>query len=145
MNPARLGRVALLSGLACLPFGAAAADLYKCVNTAGKVEFQDRPCAGAAKAEKLVVQPNSVAPTDTTEITKKLDATNKRLADKVKADDVHRDRVTRDNVRFAAECRRYAEEIVRQSAWLNSISAAARQSAANEIAIQRARQVDYGC
>lgn len=122
-----------------------AGDLYKCVNAAAKVEFQDRPCAAAAKAEKLVVQPNSVAPTDTSEITKKLDATNKRLADKVKADDVQRDRVARDNARHAAECRRYAEEIYRQSAWLNSISVAARQSAANEIAIQRARQADYGC
>ena len=140
----------LLRGAIGLVFGlvaqaALAGELYKCTSATGKIEFQDRPCAGKATSEKLVVQPNAVAPTDTGETAKKLDALNKRLADRAKADDKYRETIAAQNARHAAECRRYAEEIVRQSAWLNSISQAVRQSAANEIAIQRARQVDYGC
>jgi hypothetical protein len=131
--------------LASLSHPVAAADVYKCTNAAGKVEFQDRPCDGKGTAQKLDVKPNSVAPTDTGEITKKLDATNKRLAGKVKAEDDHRERVAAQNARHAAECRGYTEAIARQQAWLGSVSAAARQSAANEIAIQQARQIDYGC
>lgn len=138
-------RVAICLSLALAAQGALAGDLYKCINATGKVEFQDRPCDGKTTAQKLDIQPNSVAPTDSAETTKKLDAVKKRLADRVKADDDDRERVAVQNARHAAECRRYAEEIVRQSAWLNSISVAARQSAYNEIAIQRARQADYGC
>lgn len=37
----------------------AAADVYKCQNAAGKVEFRDRPCDAATKAEKLDIQPNT--------------------------------------------------------------------------------------
>lgn len=38
--------------VALLSASAFAADVYKCPNGAGKIEFQDRPCAGAA-GEKI--------------------------------------------------------------------------------------------
>lgn len=42
-------------------------------------------------------------------------------------------------------CRDAAETIIRQEAWLQSVSEAVRQSAKNEILIQRQRMTDYGC
>jgi hypothetical protein len=134
---------ALLALFACA--NASAADLIKCTAPDGKVAFQDRPCEGKAKGEQVIVQANTIAPTDTTETSKKLEAVNKRLAARTKADDDYRERVAAQNARHDLECRRYAEEIVRQRAWLSASSPAVRQSASNEIAIQRARLIDFGC
>jgi hypothetical protein len=39
---------------------AAAGDIYKCPNAAGKVEFRDRPCDGAVAGEKIKPKDNSV-------------------------------------------------------------------------------------
>jgi uncharacterized protein DUF4124 len=49
--------------VACVGMAAHAADMYKCTNAAGKVEFRDRPCDGAA-GEKLKAKDNSAGTGD---------------------------------------------------------------------------------
>lgn len=138
-------RTALAMALCCAASAAYAGEVYKCQTPAGKVEFRDTPCEAKASAQKLDIQPNTVAPTDTTEIGKKTDALNRRIAERTKADDAHRDAVATTRARRDDACRRASEAIVRQYAWLNSISPAARQSAQNEIYIQQQRMIDAGC
>lgn len=54
-------------------------------------------------------------------------------------------RVIAAQTQQAKRCRDASETIIRQEAWLQSVSEAVRQSARNEILIQRQRMTDYGC
>jgi len=53
-------KLALWIAVAVMSPPALAGDVYKCQDTAGKIEFRDRPCAATHKAEKVDVKPNSV-------------------------------------------------------------------------------------
>lgn len=53
-------KLALLIAVATMSPVASAGDVYKCQDAAGKIEFRDRPCAAAHKAQKVDVTPNIV-------------------------------------------------------------------------------------
>ncbi len=50
----------LLIAVAAMSLPASGGDVYKCQDAAGKIEFRDRPCDAAQKAQKVDVTPNSV-------------------------------------------------------------------------------------
>lgn len=139
MNAARLAAFAI----AALP-GLALADIYKCPNADGKVEYQDTPCTKIA-GQKIDTKFNTVDTAPNPEVAKKVqefDAqVNKRL---------QRDAIVRDQKAAAAdakyrECRDYDDQAARQAAWLKSQSAAVRASARAEIAIAERKWADAGC
>ena len=53
-------KLALLIVVAAMSPPALAGDVYKCQDAAGKIEFRDRPCDAAHKAQKIDITPNSV-------------------------------------------------------------------------------------
>lgn len=53
-------KLALLIVVAAMSPSALAGDVYKCQDAAGKIEFRDRPCDAAQKAQKVDITPNSV-------------------------------------------------------------------------------------
>ena len=53
-------KLALLIVVATTSPSALAGDVYKCQDAAGKIEFRDRPCDAAHRAQKVDITPNSV-------------------------------------------------------------------------------------
>ncbi len=53
-------KLVLLIAVAAMSPSALAGDVYKCRDAAGKIEFRDRPCDPAHKAQKIDITPNSV-------------------------------------------------------------------------------------
>ena len=124
----------------------AEAQVYKCPQPDGKVTYSDRPCpAGAKGATTVKVDQNTVKPVDQDDAKRKREEVDKRLSERTQANIDARQARAKALQERHDECRRYAEEIIRQQAWLGAQSAAVRQSAANEIAIQRARMADRDC
>jgi hypothetical protein len=123
---------------------ASAGEIYKCPNAAGKVEFRDTPCPTAA-GTKIVVQPNSVQVQDQSELRAKREAVEKRLAAMEAADIAENNRRARAQQARIDRCQSYLDNADRQRAWLQSISPAAAQSAANEIAIQGRKYSELRC
>lgn len=119
-----------------------AAEIYKCPGANGKVEFTDKPCAAGTK---VTVQPNSIGAQDQSGARKKREAVDKRISEKVAADAAENERLAESRRAKAYECQTYIDAAERQRAWLSSESDAIRQSAANEIEIQRRRFRDARC
>ncbi len=53
-------RLPMLIVVAAIAPSAFAGDVYKCQDPAGKIEFRDRPCDAAHKAQRVDITPNSV-------------------------------------------------------------------------------------
>ena len=53
-------KIALVIAVAVMSPPAMGADVYRCQDAAGKIEFRDRPCDPGYKAQKIDVTPNSI-------------------------------------------------------------------------------------
>ncbi len=57
----RLVAVSLALGIGLLPLSqGAAAEVYKCVNSAGATEFSDAPCSRGSQGHRVEVRPNTL-------------------------------------------------------------------------------------
>jgi hypothetical protein len=73
--------VVLLATASCWPL--AQAEVYKCVNAAGAVEFSDAPCAKGQQGQVVEVKPNNLDTSEQREAT--LRSENQMLRDKLAA------------------------------------------------------------
>lgn len=137
-------RAMVLLAVAAFAGSAAAADVYKCPRADGKVEYQDRPCPGAA-GTKVTIKADAVAEVDQSAIRAKSEALDKKTNARLAAEKAENDRRAAYQQARLNECQGYIDAATRQEAWLSSISAAVRQSAANEIAIQANRYEASDC
>lgn len=136
---------AVLFLAAFLAAGAVGAQVYKCPQPDGKVTYSDRPCPSGAKGTTVKVDANTVSAIDQAEAKKKREEVDKRLAARAQADaDAKAARAKAIQERID-ECQGFLDEINRQRAWLSAESATVRQSAVNEINIQRRKLVEREC
>lgn len=135
-------KMTLLAVAISLAASAQAAEIYKCPNAAGKIEFTDRPCATGTK---LTVQPNSVAVQDQSATRAKREAVDKSIAKMQAADVAENDRRARVQQARIDTCQGYLDEAARQRAWSNSISPAVRASATAEVRIQGRKYAEFDC
>jgi hypothetical protein len=137
--------LALFAIAGALPV-AAYADVYRCVAADGSVEMRDFPCrARDRSAQKIEIRPNVVDMKPNPDATRKLQEFDKKVAERQKVDDDRRRRLGAAADVHYQECRSYADEYQRQAAWLYSISAAVRQSAATGMDIAARKSHDAGC
>ena len=118
----------------------------KCTDPSGKVTYQDRPCAAAAAAgAKIDIRPNSVDGTPNPEVVKRLADYEKKIDDRQRSEDAQRAALAKRTAAHKRQCQSYIDDAERQYAWLQSISVAARASAAAEINIARRKYSDAQC
>lgn len=129
----------LVAGVSSL----ASADVYRCIED-GKTIYSDKPCP-AGTGVKMGVKPNTVGEVDQSTFKVKREAIDKRIGNKVAADDADRARDAATMAKRNARCQGYVDEAYRQAAWLSSYSLAVQQSASTEIAIQRRKFESVGC
>lgn len=123
--------LAIAATLTALPAGA---QVVKCTDANGKVSYTDKPCP-AGKPVDIV--PNAVGEVDQSKARAERQAVDKRIAQHQAEVQADLDRRTAAQQAAYDRCQGYLDAIKRQQAWLNSISAAVRASAAAEIEIQR--------
>src|SRR5580765_2935406 len=82
---------------------AAAADVYRCLEAAGKVSFSDKPCPDGTSA-KVQIKPNSVGETDQEQLRAKREALDKSINGKIATDDADRARRAAETDRRNARC-----------------------------------------
>lgn len=123
MNP-----LLALAIVVLLPASATAADIYKCPTAAGKIEYRDRPCDGAA-GQKVKAKDNSAGTGDDLASIRARDAefAARQMARRDAADKVEADNRT-------AQERAYREERAHQGnlAIANAIREGNAQRAADE-------------
>jgi hypothetical protein len=123
----------------------AQAEVFRCTNAAGKVEFTDRPCV-TGESKKVTVQPNAVGPpVNTSAIKAKTAELDKQIKARQASEDAANAQAAEAFGRRYEECVGYRDAYDRQLAWLSSLSMAVRQSASNEMAIQKRRMVERDC
>lgn len=133
--------------LLCLVLAAAgqpsAGEVYRCA-VDGKTVYSDRPCDSKSVVVPIQSPPSAAAPAPR-DLAKENAEADARIRQKIDADAAERKAYRVEQDRFARQCQRYRDEILRQQAWLNATSAAVRQAAAAEIAIQRGNLTRDGC